>query len=81
MTFRIHAVTSFPTTDNQRDHARIISGLEAATAVYEAAIKEVSGCDVKIDLRAKRANAPKETATLPAQPSLVATAPMTEAAE
>lgn len=51
---KIHVEADFPVTDNQREHARHINGLETATAEYEAAIKKVTGQDVKIRIYVRR---------------------------
>lgn len=59
---KIHIGTSFETGDNKREHARIIAALEPATAIYEAAIKEITKLDVKIDIEPKLVRAPKDTA-------------------
>lgn len=57
---KIHVEADFTVTDDQREHARHINGLEAATAEYEAAIKKVTGQDVKIRIYVRRH---KEAAT------------------
>lgn len=85
MTHKIHINASWPTTDNQRDHAKVIAGLEPHIATFEAEIKKATGEDVRIDISAKRANAPKDTAAMPEKgfgggaPSGSADAPPTQA--
>lgn len=54
MTHKIHVEANFPVTDDQREHARHINGLETATAEYEAAIKKITGQDVKIRIYVRR---------------------------
>lgn len=56
---KIHISAAFDVSDNQRVQAAIIAGLGEVADAVEAKIKELTGHDVKLDIRAKRANAPK----------------------
>lgn len=54
MSNKIHIEANFAVSDDQREHARHINGLEAATSEYETAIKKVTGTDVKIRIYVRR---------------------------
>src|SRR5580658_7444781 len=51
---RCHIGVDFEVSDNQREHAKIIAGLEIATAEYEAAIKQVTGKEVQLSVAVRR---------------------------
>jgi hypothetical protein len=62
---------SLDVSDNQREHAKFIAGLEQAAAAFEAEIERVTGQTVKIDMSIRKVTGPRAPKTAGTPPGSV----------